>query len=251
MSNTLNELYTSFRKEFGHFQSRLNGSAEFLSKRQSLIEDGLRGFENGDYFETYRMVNDRSAELGHVTSGDPIPSLILARCIDEAFRQGIDSLVPEKARFAITQVLESDRSGAYGWGSVNLAFMLDELEDAKPGQPSQEFARLYDTTRYLRQYMLFRKIGGLLADQSPISLFLAEWREEGHERYNDYSNVHPFVVALCPPHHIWQSFVFDGDVCDLQADGLLKRTPTENCDWTKIAHSQKPFPFLHILGKTE
>lgn len=251
MSNTLKEMFTAFRMEFGEFRTTDVKDPVFLRARRSIIEDGLDGFESGKFYESYMDIASRGDDIGSITSGDPIPSLLLARCIDETLRGGLNAFVAEKARFAVYQMLEADRSAAIGWGALNLAFMMDELNAAKSEHPAPEFTRMYDTTRYLRQYALFRKIGGLLFDKAKLEPFIGEWAKEGLDRFNDYSDVHPFAIALCPPYHIWSRFIFDGDVCEVQNDGTLKRTPTGQYDPAKLAESLKPYPFLHILHEIE
>lgn len=252
MSITLKELYTSFRQEMGTFRDDEDSDPKFLEARQSIIEDGLELFESEKFYEAYVMLSVRGGELRGITSGDAIPSLLLLRCADEAVRSGINPLIRPEARKFVNELIEANRSAATGYTSLRLAMMLDEAKEALGDTPaSEDFKRLYDTARYLRQYSLFRNIGQMLNNAMKMGRAKQDWRSEGLDRWNDYSNVHPFVIALCPPHHIWPKFIYDGDLCEVQPDGSLSRTPLDSCDLVKIAEPQKHFPFLHVVNEAE
>ncbi len=252
MSNTLKELYTSFRQEFGSFRDSDNDEPEFLAERQSIIEDGLEQLEAGNFYQAYLEVNDRGGDLRGITSGDPIPALLLLRCADEAVRAGLNAFVKPDWRAFVFELLEANRSAATGYSGLRLQCMLDDMKEALGDAPASEaFKRLNDTTRYFRQYGLFRKIGLLIDNKMKMGDRKQDWQREGLDRWNDYSNVHPFAIALCPPHHIWPRFIFDGDLCEVQDEGSLKRTPLEHCDSAKIAEPQKHYPFLHVMNDTE
>jgi hypothetical protein len=249
MSVTLKSLYTDFRQRYGHFGAVYENDEAFMAERQSIIEDALDGFEGAEYFKTWWDMSDRSAKLGGITEGDPIPSLIFLRCVDELIRHGLAPHAREEMRPVFFASLETGRSMAAGGTYRVLKGMRRDVAEVKQNAPmTAEFRGFWDTMNYLRQYALFRSIGGMLYDRADPGFRLRDWNGSRFSTFNDYNHVHPFAVALCPPWHIWERFIFDGDVCEVQEDGTLKRTPLEQYDPAKLAEPIKPYPFLHIIN---
>lgn len=253
-STSLKSLFSKFSKEFGYVGPSGELTQEFLLERHELITAGLRDFDSGLFFESFEIARSRTFDIGVEYSRDPLVGLLLLRCVDEIFRIGLSKSVPEDYHYQYEMMVEYGHFSFTDWsGRINESIFQQIRSLADPATLVPPIAKRFDDSlRYLLQYGSFRRLGfEIRYEKVKAGEASTAFRRGGLARFNDYTNVHPFLIELCPPHHIWPKFIYDGDFCEVQPDGSLKRTPLDRCDSAKIAEPQKHFPFLHVLNDTE
>ena len=113
-----------------------------------------------------------------------------------------------------------------------------------PKDPSAEQKSSLLQLSVVHQYTLYHTLK--LASHKPhvdVDHLVPDWVKQGFSELNNYSGVDPFILKVCPPHHIWKKYIVDNHVYVTQDDGSIKMIPCNEYDFSKEASGTTPSPY--------
>jgi len=209
----------------------------------------LRLFFEGRHRETLSFLIDYASKHHHSAELDPTIGIIQARNAIEGSR------LPNLSDVTLS-LYESDKLLLLTGLVLNLFDVQVYWDDLIEDNPKDEALK----NRHLQlmvmiQYCLFhiyriaeinRDTMGKTEKETMDNLRL-EWEQLGLNLLNNYTGVHPFVIALCPPSEIWKQYIWNDQVHEVNDDGSITLTPVKDYDFTQDTLKPMPLPCKKFL----
>lgn len=164
----------------------------------------------------------RAIMLGRVSTAACEQQLALAHPAPEIGQSMHEKMKTDRMAFA---------SGSY---LADLRSLHFETNKAAYGKELAEEA--IRNLRLVRQYCEWRAIP-FEKEVFGTNLVEEDWKKSDYKDWNDYTGINPFIMELCPPHHIWRQYIYDGKVFYLDDKDELKSVP--KADWDFEANKPK------------
>jgi len=232
--NTFTQFRENFKKDSPLFDFFMK--SKDTKYRAQIIDRAIGLFDEGKFLEVWDLISqenfDHKVGLGH----EPIISMIFARASQEICRRNLSPY---------PSLIGDYRGGMDSYLSAATAALeiqtdlIEKYEDIT----DPKVQNLYMTYHTIQQYGTFHGIQYLqLIKYSGIDTAKSWWAEGEFDQHNDYTGVDPLIMWLCPPHHIWKKYVYNGFVYEA-VDGAteLKKTPVGEYDFSKDVATKMPW----------
>ena len=203
--------------------------ATFIAKLMELMEVNK--------FREAQKVLDKAVEIsGFDTYSDPFIGTLRGR-IALAISAKMDMGDPGVG------ILEDDAFKSFSLVASSLHETQINMLKAFPETPSPEQRAAYLQFAVVHQYNLFHTLK-LISDRPGFNVpfLVADWSKLGFSEFNNYTGVDPFILLVCPPHHIWKKYIVDYHVYVTQDDGSIKMIPCGEYDFSKEPLGTAPSP---------
>lgn len=205
------------------YKNKSKKEAELVGE---MILKGIDAIDNDQPEEAAFVMHRIARENGIDVSANPIIELLAGRACHEAHIRGVGNEM-QKVWF------EENRLGSF----MEAALLFDYAHEACLtwlAETENEVAKkMLGNVRLMYQYSLYHllRLGADLGRD--VGEFPADWDDNKFGELNEYENIDPFVLRLCPPHHIWKKYVCNGFVYELKEDGTLFETSVDEYDFSK------------------
>jgi len=204
--------------------------------RAKIIDQAIGLFDNGKFLEVWHLITDQDYEYRVGLDHEPVITMIFARASQEIVDGNI-SPYPEMVDF-----YRSGMNSYLAAATAALEIQTDLLEKYEDiADPKVQ--NLYMNYHTIQQYGTFHGIEyAQLMGYSQLNLVKSWWTEGEFDQHNDYTGVDPLIMWLCPPHHIWKKYVYNGFVYEAVDDATeLKKTPVGEYDFSKDVAIKMPW----------
>ena len=232
MSNSiLGKLAKFFTKDTSAEQKVIEiAKANFIARLMKLMSENK-------FQEASAAINEEIKVSRFNTGSDPIIGTLRAR-IGLAWAAELATGDPRLG------LLTGDAFTTFLMTARELFETRTTMMNSFPANPSPEQKAAFLQLAVVHQYTLFHTLK--LASDMPhvnVQYLVPDWRKQGFSELNNYSGVDPFILQVCPPHHIWKKYIVDDHVYVAQDDGSIKMIPCSEFDFSKEALGTTPSPY--------